>query len=273
MPSITDLLTRATDSTTGRPVIAKLGSAKTIGASSITISVNTNWTQISHVYIAIYTVTAANIKDPTTQTDWKGVLSGTTISNMTLTGGNDRAYTTDAYVEITFTSRWAKDQYDWAMAHANQAGALLPSAVQTAIGTGTITTTNLATNAVTADKITDGTITTAKLADGSVTPAKMTGVDLYGVLSSVFGGTTPVAGTGQFYMQAGTSVITTDGSGNGNIGFGAAFPNGVVTVTLSDGDGISDIGLRGSTVSLTGFGIQSNAPSQLKRINYMAIGW
>jgi len=124
--NITDLLTRVTDSNTGRPVIADLASpGKAIGASSINLSATTNWTLESVVYISIYetmTVGSVTVKDPTTQTDWKGTLSGTTISNLTITGGTDREYTAGAKVEQTATSRLAKDQYDMLTVGHNQNG-------------------------------------------------------------------------------------------------------------------------------------------------------
>ncbi len=80
MPIIGDKLSRATDSATGRPVIAKLASAKAIAAPTISLTVATNWTTSTPIYIAIYTLTAAGVKDPLSQTDWKGILTGTTIS-------------------------------------------------------------------------------------------------------------------------------------------------------------------------------------------------
>lgn len=137
---ITDLLSRVTDSTTARPVIAALaGSGKAIGASSITITDATGWTTASVVYFSIYktqTVGGVTIKDPTTQTDWKATLSGTTLSNLTITGGTDRAYVAGDIVEQTPTARYAKDMYDNIRSHANQDGSLIPSAVKTALALG-----------------------------------------------------------------------------------------------------------------------------------------
>lgn len=110
--AISDKLTRATDSSTGRPVIAKLASGKAVGAATASLTVATNWTTVTPIYGAMYLLTAAGVKDPTTQIDWKAVLTGTTLNNFTITGGTDRAYTTDAYVEITITAAQLKDQYD-----------------------------------------------------------------------------------------------------------------------------------------------------------------
>lgn len=134
---ITDTLSRVTDSTTGRPVIATLANpGKAIGASSININDATNWTTQSAIHFSIFNtvvVAGITIKDTTSQTDWKGVLAGTVITNLTLTGGTDREYTTGALVEITPTARYAKDLYDNITTHANQDGTLKTSAVQAAL--------------------------------------------------------------------------------------------------------------------------------------------
>lgn len=139
---ITDLLSRVTDSTTGRPVIAQLANpGKAIGASSININDATNWTTVTAIHFSIFntiTVAGVTIKDVSTQTDWKGVLAGTTITGLVQTGGVDRDYTAGALVEITPTARYAKDLYDWGISHANQDGSLKTSAVQAALNIGTL---------------------------------------------------------------------------------------------------------------------------------------
>jgi len=111
--SITDLVDRVTDSNGGRPVVSTLAApGKTIGASSINLTDATNWSTTSAIHFSIYKTNAQGYKDVTTQTDWKGVLAGTTISNLTLTGGTDQAYNAGDIVEITPTARYAKDLFD-----------------------------------------------------------------------------------------------------------------------------------------------------------------
>jgi len=116
MPLITDLLDRVTDSTTDRPVVSRLASpGMSVGASSINLSDATNWTTTTPIHLSIYKVNAQGYKDSTTQTDWKGILSGTTVGSLAQTGGpTDQAYNAGDIVELTPTSRYAKDQYDWA---------------------------------------------------------------------------------------------------------------------------------------------------------------
>lgn len=138
--AITDLLTRVTDSTTGRPVISALAApGKALAAVSVNITDATNWTTATAIHFSIYNTVVAGgltVKDTSTQTDWKGTLAGTTISNLTLTGGTDRTYTAGAIVELTPTSRYAKDTYEWGITHANLDGTLKATAIQSALGLG-----------------------------------------------------------------------------------------------------------------------------------------
>lgn len=124
--SVNDNLDQTTSSATGRPVTATLSApGHSIGGTSIGVSVATNWSTTTGIHFSIYattTVGSLTVKDTSTQTDWKGTLSGTTISNMTITGGTDQDYSAGAIVEITPTARWAKDLYDWAIAQHKQDG-------------------------------------------------------------------------------------------------------------------------------------------------------
>lgn len=162
MASTTDKITRTTDSDTGRPVIAQLVSpGKAVGATSISVNDLTNWTTVTKVHFAIYNTTQAGgktIKDTTTQSEWVGTVSGTTISNLSLTGGNDQSYLAGAYAEVTPTAKYAKDLYD----------GLVTNGIHNADGTlkdGSISATSkLADSIVTNSKIASG-VTTDKLSN------------------------------------------------------------------------------------------------------------
>lgn len=159
---ITDLVDRVSDSSTGRPIIATLAApGKTIGAASINLVAATNWTTSSAIHFSMYETTVVGstvVKDASTQTDWKGTLSGVAVGNLTLTGGTDRAYTAGAIVELTPTSRYAKDLYDWAMTGHNQNGTHKTFTESSIIPTAAIQ---------------DSAITVAKVADASLTRAKL----------------------------------------------------------------------------------------------------
>lgn len=192
--SVNDNLDQTTSSATGRPVTATLSApGHSIGGTSIGVSVATNWSTTTGIHFSIYattTVGSLTVKDTSTQTDWKGTLSGTTISNMTITGGTDQDYSAGAIVEITPTARWAKDLYDWAIAQHKQDGTHANT-----ITTDTINE-NTAANGVTIDGLnikdsklnTNNSVVTANITDDAVTPAKWTNPYCFSAWAS--GGTT-----------------------------------------------------------------------------------
>jgi hypothetical protein len=109
---ILDKFASVSTSNTARPAVSFLDApGKAIAAASINITDATNW-PTDKVHFAIYNKTAEGKKDITTQSDWIATRSTTTLSNLSLTGGTDRAYNAGAIVEITPTYRWAKDLYD-----------------------------------------------------------------------------------------------------------------------------------------------------------------
>ena len=177
--SVNDNLDQTTSSATGRPVTATLSApGHSIGGTSIGVSVATNWSTTTGIHFSIYattTVGSLTVKDTSTQTDWKGTLSGTTISNMTITGGTDQDYSAGAIVEITPTARWAKDLYDWAIAQHKQDGTHANT-----ITTDTINE-NTAANGVTIDGLnikdsklnTNNSVVTANITNNAVTSAKL----------------------------------------------------------------------------------------------------
>lgn len=144
------------------------------------------------------------------------------------------------------------------------------------VDTGTSTTKKwkwLNAIAMIFNNIPTGIIGTASIADAAITPVKMNGVDLSGVSGNVLGTGPPTANTGQFYMQAGSNVATTNSAGNMNIAFGTAFPNGILSISVSNGDGSLKLGVQQSTVGTTGFSIVSEVISGPLRVNWIAIGY
>lgn len=142
-----------------------------------------------------------------------------------------------------------------------------------AVINGNIENDNIKANAgIDASKLADGTLATAKLADGAVTPAKMLGIDMFAVGSTI-AGTSPAAGTGQFYIQAGTSVGTFSSNAL-DVVFPTAFPNGLLTVVIVDGDSSTGVAksIGHSSTSKTGFRAQS-PNNGVQRINWIAIGF
>lgn len=109
----------------------------------------------------------------------------------------------------------------------------------------------------------------------TITSNVMLGVDVWSY-SSAEVGSPPTAGSGQFYLQAGTNVVAVDGNGNGSFNYPTSFPNGVISVVVSDGD--TNIGAISAatihnfmTASLCE--IHSSKVSGNVRISWIAIGF
>lgn len=118
-------------------------------------------------------------------------------------------------------------------------------------------------------------------------------VDVYGTGAALHG----IAGPGDFLIQAGTFVGTTDGAGYTRLTFPKPFPNGLLHVSLTNGDGwASGPGVTfaaagnvpsqgGSAFGQAGYGSKTEvvyemcaangtkAVNKPHRINWLAIGW
>lgn len=107
-------------------------------------------------------------------------------------------------------------------------------------------------------------------------------------MGNALAATSPDAGS--FYVQAGTHTGLTDGMGYGRITFPKPFPNGLCTVTLTNGDSGIDRARgvtlcpavsgapwnNGTKVDVVYTLMDSNGkmtPNALARLNWIAIGW
>jgi len=87
---------------------------------------------------------AKNKKIPSSQTDWKGIASGSTIAQLALKAGTDQEYPIGAVVECMPTAAWADDLINGLLVSHKPNGQLA-----------------------------DGVVSTGQLAGGSVTSAKL----------------------------------------------------------------------------------------------------
>lgn len=87
--------------------------------------------------------------------------------------------------------------------------------------------------------------------------------------------------TTQTYLQAGSKVGTTSGGGELTVSFGTAFPNGVLSVVVCNGD-IAAAAFSVAVVSADdgGFTVRCDSDlvgtplaSTVVRVNYWCIGW
>lgn len=153
MASITDKISRVSNGA-GRPNSAVVQAQRTVGGTSLSCDDLTNWTTDDVSYLAVYTLDTAGKTVPGSQVDFKGIVTGNTINNLTVTGGTDRAINVGDVVVALPTAQYAKDLGDAILATHNQNGTLKNNSVTTAaIANNAVTTAAIANNAVTAPKI------------------------------------------------------------------------------------------------------------------------
>lgn len=94
---------------TTRPVATTLSAQKIAGATSFTVVATTGWDTDTAVHGIMYRTDASGAKTAGSQIDWKGTVSGTTISNVTVTAGTDDTYAIGTTVELSPTAAWGDD--------------------------------------------------------------------------------------------------------------------------------------------------------------------
>ena len=106
MASINDKFTEATNGS--RPVPTTLTALLPSGASpgTATCGALTGWATNTAVHFVIYTVDVNGRKVSGSQTDWKGVVSGSTITGLVLKAGTNNGYAIGAIVEAAPTAAW-----------------------------------------------------------------------------------------------------------------------------------------------------------------------
>lgn len=104
-----------------------------------------------------------------------------------------------------------------------------------------------------------------------------TAINLRARLRAVNGGLSGSTwdGSTSVQMQAGTSVVTTNGGGGATVTFPVAFPNGLIAFIPVPGDGLmtsppSNIFSQGNVAYQ---GIITNVASATVRITWIALGW
>lgn len=93
----------------GRPVPTTLTAEKQVADGSITCASLSGWATDTAVHFVIYETDTDGAKVAGTQSDWKGIVSGSTINTLTLTGGTDQVYPIGATVVAAPTAGWGSD--------------------------------------------------------------------------------------------------------------------------------------------------------------------
>lgn len=171
MASISDKITEVANG--GRPLVTTVLSTRSSGSTTLSCAALTNWPTNTAVHFATYQLGTDNKKDASTQTDWKGTVSGTSIQNLTATAGTDNGNSIGDIVEMMPTAYWAQD-----LAEALEVGHTTTGAHKAFSESNIVSTVNIQNDAVTPAKWLNNNVFLATMssATGSVSASTFTKV-------------------------------------------------------------------------------------------------
>lgn len=144
-----------------------LSAQKNSGASSMSLSDATGVPTTTGLVFTVGRVNSSGTSTPSTRAIYKGTLSGTTVSNLTLTEGTDQTHAAGTVVEITFTATHWNDAIDGILAEHEQDGTH-----------GAVTATSVSTDTITEKTGAAGvTIDGMQIKDNLVVGASGKGID------------------------------------------------------------------------------------------------
>jgi hypothetical protein len=119
---INDRFTNASNGTRPSPTTlnANLAAGSSPGTANCTAL--TGWATGTAVHFVIYKIDSNGKKVAGSQTDWKGIVSGATITNLTLKAGTNTGYSVGDVVEAAPTAAWADDMATGMQQQHNQDG-------------------------------------------------------------------------------------------------------------------------------------------------------
>ncbi len=195
--SLTDKITETFNG--GNPAVTTVASPRAISGTTLTGQSLLNWPTNTKVHFQTYKLSSANVKS--SQTDWSGIVSGSSINNLTYMGGAaDSGNGIGDYIEMMPTYSWAQDLAQaLEVLHNNdgswKAGAALNTPTiasfinaihnhSNAAGGGQIGFTGLGTGAL---RLGLGTDAGATLTNAFVTHAQVTATTHGGVVELIWG--------------------------------------------------------------------------------------
>jgi hypothetical protein len=107
---------------TTRPVATTLSAQKLSGATSFQVVAATGWDTGTEIHGIMYRTDTQGNKVAGSQIDWKGTVSGTTVSGVTITAGADDTYDIGDTVELSPTAAWGDDMATGILVEHNQDG-------------------------------------------------------------------------------------------------------------------------------------------------------
>lgn len=188
--TISDYFNKASNMGGSYPAVATVTAARSTGGSTLSCDDLSSWATDTPVHFSTFKVNADGTIDTATQTDWKGIVNGNTITDMTrLAGAADSGNASGDRVELNPTIGWLDDLITGILVSHKQNGGLKDSVV---------TESTIATGAVTNTKLGDGSVTSAKVATGAISSYDKIGddviqarnIDLNTFPYEVLGGTT-----------------------------------------------------------------------------------
>ncbi len=267
MVLITDKISRASLSNGVRSEPTTLASPKGIGDSSITCDDLSTWDTTTPQHFQIYRKDTQGAIIDSSRSDWKGIVVANTLTQLTLTGGNDDNYTTGSYVICLPTTQFANDLYIGLTQTLNQSdGSLKDNIVTTAkINNNAVTTAKIVNQAVTADKLSLATSSNTASVSTSEGTIATSYADLATVGPSV---TVTIGANGVALVLFSASAVNNDANNFSLFTFVASGANTISAGTYrAGGKGLSDKE-AGSHVLLTGL----TPGSTTFKMQYVATG-
>lgn len=159
--TISDYFNKASNMGGSYPAVATVTAARSTGGSTLSCDDLSSWATDTPVHFSTFKVNADGTIDTATQTDWKGIVNGNTITDMTrLAGAADSGNASGDRVELNPTIGWLDDLITGILVSHKQNGALKDNAVtESSIATGAVTSSKVASGAISSyDKIGDDVI-------------------------------------------------------------------------------------------------------------------
>ncbi len=123
--SITDKFNKANNETGVYPVLATVTASRTAGDTVLTCNDLSGWPVETPVHFTTYRVKTDGTVDTTTQTDWKGIVSDNSITQMVrVAGAADAGNLANDKAEMTPSVGWANDLMNGILASHKQDGTL-----------------------------------------------------------------------------------------------------------------------------------------------------
>lgn len=244
--SATDKLIKISDGV-DYPNTARVTSARSPAATTLSCDSLTGWDTSTGKTFVTYKLDTSDQLIAGSLTTYSGVVSGSTITNVTrIKGAADGGNAIGDVVQLIPDSEWADRLVAALLSSHNQNGSLKNGSISSS------------------DMLASNVVSTAKLADGAVTPAKRTGGYYLGALDVTSTGTKTITAPGfQPKFLKITGVVTSNDviSANSQATF-----DGTNSYCMA----VSSSGSAGYSRYYTGFAIINTTPAQIVNVNTFA---